>query len=152
MITHKIAPHSPVTAMHNLYAPPSQRTVYTPPELEQEYEFRVPLGNGYMVTKINERTNKIVYTQWLSSLGFKRGDYVMHRRTVENALIRTPFNYLRVVGLQEMHSLCDYDSFGKAKCLELVAPSGTRFWTVPDEWRVQDAPEDHTWHFDLPTP
>lgn len=151
MIVHRIDPHKYVAPPPNIFQRPTNQVV--PITFKQEpYELRVPLGDGYLITKINQTTNKLVYTQWLSSLGFRRGDYVVHRRTYDSKMIRSQFNYLRVVQLQEVHMLLDFADNGKAKALELVAQSGTRFWTCPDEWVKEAAPAEPSWHFDVPQP
>lgn len=153
MIVHRISPHAYVQP--EIVRPavgwgrPAVAPVY-PIRPMEPYEFSVALGQGRVVSKINRQTAKVVYAQWLSSLGFVRGDYIVHRRTYDSKMVRSQFNYLRVVQLQEVHMLLDFNDIGQAKALELVSSSGTRFWTCPHEWVKEDAPANPAWHFDVP--
>lgn len=156
MIVHTIEPYAYKHPAPVPWAKPTepQSSLFQPSThyKDEPYEYRVALGGGWVISKINRTTAKVVYAKWLSSLGFKRGDYVIHRHTKDSSMPLTHYNYLRVVQLQEVHMLLEFTEGGKAKAVELIGPGGTRFWTTVHDWVRVEPPADFSWHFDVPNP
>lgn len=125
------------------------RQQFSPPARQWEpYSIDVVMGHGNIHHAIGRMTPKVVYAQWLATLDLKRGDWVVNKAANKELLCRD--NYLRVIHLQEVQFLCDYDMKGRAMCVEVKSASGTRFWTIPSEWDKVEAPVNPAWHFDLP--
>jgi hypothetical protein len=98
---------------------------------------------------ITPNTPKMVYQEWLkgTALIYKVGDYVVSRK---KAFPYDQKDYLRVCGLQEMHTLLTFDEEGEPMVLDLVTADGTRFMSASSRWRVIHSPIPTAFQFDLP--
>lgn len=161
MIVHHISPHSSgdgwvgkprkhsVDAWKQQFPTPAFNGSTVPAALKSPYQVMVPLGDkgAKVLTTISKTCSKLVYALWLGTLKYQRGDYVVNESAMEPL---GPHNYLRVLGYQEVHFLCDFDHKDRAMCLDLLSSTGTRFFSIPSGWEVVDPPKPE-WQFDLVT-
>lgn len=90
-------------------------------------------------TKWYKTRHKQGYAEYLNTITWKRGDYLVSQNT------GYPFkdeDYFRIVEIQEMRMLVTYDNItGAPECLYLKDSVGNTFWSTADKWfRVTSPP------------
>jgi len=83
-----------------------------------------------------QKKGKFEYNTYLSTLPFKKGDYVISQ-AIDNFERVTIWGLHRVKDIQEIHYMCDYDNYNQPLCLHLESINQQyNFWGAPARWKL----------------
>ncbi len=103
--------------------------IYKPPPIISQPVTTVYHHQAPVVSKLS----KFDYNVLISNLPFKKGDVVISRAIQDTSKL-TKFAVFKVIDIQEIHYLAEYDTQGHPKPLHLQDPERFHFWSSPNAW------------------
>ena len=79
---------------------------------------------------------KFEYNKYLNELPFKREDFIIHT-SIDQYDKLTHWAIYKVVDIQEIHYMAEYDTTGKPNCIHISNLVNThKFWTSPERFKL----------------